>query len=257
MDALAFLSPEQWLQDAGGLRYVKLRKRIEQGIAQGVLTAENPLPPEREIAALTGLSRVTVRKAMQALVDRGAIIQRQGAGSFVVDRKPRVEQSLSRLTSFTEDMARRGLTTSAQWLQRGIFMPSPEESVALALAMGDSVARIARMRLADGRPMAIERASLPSDILPDPSAVETSLYEQMEAGGNRPVRAIQKISAINLCEADANLLGVVTGAAGLRIERTSYLASGRAVEFTRSIYRGDAYDFVAELRLAPAMKPNS
>lgn len=250
MTATVFLNPEHWMQDGSGLLYVKLRKRIEDGIATGVLTSDNPLPPEREIAALTGLSRVTVRKAMQELVDKGAIVQRQGAGSFVVDSKPRVEQSLSRLTSFTEDMARRGLTTSAQWLHRGLFMPSPEEGVALALSMGDSVARIARMRLADGRPMAIERASLPTDILPNPLAVETSLYEVMEANGNRPVRALQKISAINLSEADASLLGVAVGAAGLRIERTSYLTSGRAVEFTRSIYRGDAYDFVAELRLA-------
>lgn len=238
------------MQGGSGLLYVKLRKRIEEGIAKGVLTADNPLPPEREIAALTGLSRVTVRKAMQELVDKGAIVQRQGAGSFVVERKPRVEQSLSRLTSFTEDMARRGLTTSAHWLHRGVFMPSPEESVALALSAGDSVARIARMRLADDRPMAIERASLPTDILPNPLEVETSLYEVLEANGNRPVRALQKISAINLSERDANLLGIETGAAGLRIERTSYVASGRAVEFTRSIYRGDAYDFVAELRLA-------
>ncbi len=128
MTATAFLRSDQWMQGGSGLLYVKLRKRIEEGIAKGVLTADNPLPPEREIAALTGLSRVTVRKAMQELVDKGAIVQRQGAGSFVVERKPRVEQSLSRLTSFTEDMARRGLTTSAHWLHRGVFMPSPEES---------------------------------------------------------------------------------------------------------------------------------
>lgn len=257
MNVSTFLSPEQWLHDAGGLLYVKLRQRIEHGIAQGVFTAAHPLPPEREIAALTGLSRVTVRRAMQALVDTGAVIQRQGAGSFVAGNTPRVEQSLSRLTSFTEDMARRGLTSSAQWLQRGIFMPSPEESVALALSMGDSVSRIGRLRLADGRPMAIERASLPNDILPDPLAVENSLYEVMEASGNRPVRAIQKISAINLTETDAGVLSLGVGAAGLRIERTSYVASGRAVEFTRSIYRGDTYDFVAELRLAPSMKSES
>ncbi|MGR3641243.1 UTRA domain-containing protein, partial [Alterinioella nitratireducens] len=73
--------------------------------------------------------------------------------------------------------------------------------------------------------------------------------EVLEHDGNRPVRAIQKISAINLGEEDAGLLGVEPGAAGLRIERVSYLPSGRVVEFTKSIYRGDAYDFVAELRL--------
>jgi GntR family transcriptional regulator len=250
MSITAFLNPEHWMQDSSGLLYVQLRRRIEEAIATGVLAPDSPLPPEREIAALAGLSRVTVRKAMQELVDKGVIVQRQGAGSFVAAAKPRVEQSLSRLTSFTEDMERRGLTTTARWLHRGIFMPSPEEGVALALSMSDSVARIARLRLAEGRPMAIERASLPTDILPNPLAVETSLYEVMEASGNRPVRALQKISAVNLNEKDAGLLGVEPGAAGLRIERTSYLSGGRAVEFTRSIYRGDAYDFVAELRLA-------
>ena len=97
--------------------------------------------------------------------------------------------------------------------------------------------------------MAIEKAALPVDILPNPISVETSLYEVLEQSGNRPVRAIQKISAINLGADDAALLGVDEGAAGLRIERVSYLPSGRVVEFTKSIYRGDAYDFVAELRL--------
>lgn len=245
-----FLKPEGWMGDNHGPRYVQLRKRIEQSIKTGLLPASSSLPAEREIASLTGLSRVTVRRAMQELVDRGIIVQRQGSGSFVSDGTPKVEQSLSRLTSFTEDMARRGLSSKAQWLERGLFMPSPEEVMALALSSGERVARIARLRMANDKPMAIERASLPADILPDPKIVRTSLYEVLETSGMRPERALQKISAINLGELDAQLLGVEVGAAGLRIERTSYLGNRRAVEFTRSIYRGDAYDFVAELQLA-------
>lgn len=251
MNSAEFLNPDLWLQDGNGPRYVRLRQRIEDGIAQGILSANQPLPAEREIASLTGLSRVTVRKAMQDLVDRGIIVQRQGSGSFIADNSPRVEQSLSRLTSFTEDMSRRGIQSESKWLGRGIFMPSPEESVTLALGSDESVARIARLRMAENRPMAIERASLPTDILPDPLQVTKSLYEVLETTGNRPVRAIQKISAIGLGAEDASLLGAEIGAPALRIERTSYLPSGRVVEFTRSIYRGDAYDFVAELRLAP------
>ena len=129
-------------------------------------------------------------------------------------------------------------------------MPSPQEVVALALSPGDSVSRIARLRMAGNSPMAIERASLPVDLLPNPMLVTKSLYRVLEKDGNRPVRALQKISAVNLEEEDARLLGVPAGAAGLKIERTSYLSGGRVAEFTRSIYRGDAYDFVAELRLA-------
>ncbi len=84
----------------------------------------------------------------------------------------------------------------------------------------------------------------------NPIEVSTSLYEYLERGGYRPVRAIQKISAVNLGRAEAELLGVAEGTAGLSIQRISYLESGRVAELTRSLYRGDAYDFVAELRLS-------
>lgn len=250
MDITTFLKPEFWINPAAGPRYLQLSRRISQAIKDGILVPESPLPPEREIAQITDLSRVTVRKAIQALADEGLVIQRQGSGSFVAARAPKLEQSLSRLTSFTEDMQRRGMSSHALWLERGIFLPSPDEVLVLALSQSDSVARLSRLRMADNQPMAIERASLPLEILPNPLEVQTSLYEVLEARGLRPVRALQKISAINLGEADANLLQVAVGSAGLRIERISYLRGGGVVEFTQSIYRGDAYNFVAELRLS-------
>jgi len=249
MSVAEFLQPENWRSGASGPRYVQLRRRIEEGITSGLLAADAPLPPEREMARLTGLSRVTVRKAIQELVRKGAVIQRQGSGSFVTGAVQKVEQYPSHLTSFSEIMAQRGFTCSSIWLERGIFLPSSDEVQALGLAAGESVARIARLREADRQPMALERASLPLDILPNPTLVTRSLYEVLDQGGNRPVRAHQKISAINMGDEDARLLGVATGAAGLRIERTSCHSNGRVIEFTRSIYRGDAYDFVAELRL--------
>lgn len=245
-----FLRPETWLGHSTGPRYVQLRRRLEAGIRDGILAPDSSLPPERELAQLTDLSRVTVRKAIQELAADGLIEQRQGSGSFVRRAEPRVEQSLSHLTSFTEDMKRRGMDTSSTWLERGIFMPSPEEMVALGLGSQESVARIVRIRSANGRQMALERASLPLDVLPNPLDVTASLYEVLQANGVRPVRAVQKISAVNMPAREAELLGVAEGTAGLRIERTSYLESGRVVEFTRSLYRGDAYDFVAELRLS-------
>ncbi|MEO9823947.1 MAG: GntR family transcriptional regulator [Paracoccaceae bacterium] len=249
MEVTEFLRPVSWFNRSAGPRYVQLRKRLEEGIEGGILAPNSSLPPEREIAEMTELSRVTVRKAIQELVREGAIEQRQGSGSFVRKPMARVEQSLSRLTSFTEDMAQRNLKTTSKWLERGIFMPSHDEVSGLGLATGDQVARIYRLRETDGQPMALERAALPLDILPNPIAVTTSLYEHLEESGMRPIRAIQKISAINLEAAEAELLGVAEGTAGLSIQRTSYLQSGRVAELTRSIYRGNAYDFVAELRI--------
>lgn len=245
-----FLVPDHWFTQSAGPRYVQLRQRLEEAIDTGLLPANSSLPPEREIADITGFSRVTVRKAIQEMVKDGAIEQRQGSGSFVREAPPRVEQSLSHLTSFTEDMANRGMETSSRWLERGVFMPTQDEIRTLSLSHEDQVARIYRLREAGGQPMALERAALPLDILPNPLEVATSLYEVLAKHGHRPVRATQKIAAINLEPVEAHLLGVPEGTAGLKIQRISYLESGRVAEFTQSIYRGDAYDFVAELRLS-------
>ena len=228
---------------------MQLKRRLEEGILSGVLPPNSSLPPERELAGLTDLSRVTVRKAIHELVRDGLVEQRQGSGTFVRDTVDRMEQSLTQLTSFTEDMARRGMDTTSKWLERGVFAPTEKEASTLGLSEGDEVARIYRLREAGGRPMALERASLPLDILPNPLEIKTSLYEVLAARGLRPVRAVQKISAINIEAREAELLRVIEGAAGLSIERISYLESGRVAELTRSLYRGDAYDFVADLQL--------
>ena len=250
MNVIDIFSPKSWLTTIGGPRYIQLQHRIEMAIENGHLPPASPLPPEREIAAMSGLSRVTVRKAIEPLVEKGMIVQRRGSGSFVSPNAGRVEQALSRLTSFTEDMARREMNFTSVWLKRGLFSPSPQEVLALGLRADEQVSRIARLRSVDGIPLAIERAALPSDILPNPLVIGSSLYEALEENGNRPVRAIQRISAANLGHADAELLSVEAGTASLKIERTSYLPSGRVVEFTQSIYRGDKYDFVAELQIS-------
>jgi GntR family transcriptional regulator len=233
----------------GGPLYLQLRRWIEDAVHRGAIKPGDALPSERDLAARVDMSRVTVRKAVQDLVREGILVQRHGSGTYVAQQPNRVEQSLSQLTSFTEDMARRGMTVRSVWLDRGTYPPSPEEMVALGLSATDAVARIARLRLTGDTPLAIERAALSARLLPDPEAVGTSLYAHLGKTGNRPVRAIQRIRAVSLGDDDAKLLDVAPGVASLHVERTSYLASGRVVEFTRSIYRGDTYDFVAELRL--------
>ncbi len=248
MDGL--FSPEGFADGAGPL-YLQLQRRIADAMARGVLPPGASLPAERDIAAMTGLSRVTVRKAIEALVAQGALQQKRGSGTYVAPTVERRAQALSLLTSFTEDMARRGKSVESFWIGRSVQAPTPEEVMALGLGAGDRVARLERVRRSDGIPLAIERASLPTTILPDPETVGPSLYAHLEQQGLRPVRAVQRISAANLGARDAELLGVTPGAAGLRIERIGYLANGRVVEFTRSLYRGDAYDFAVELKLAP------
>ncbi|WIY53967.1 GntR family transcriptional regulator [Devosia sp. YIM 151766] len=233
----------------GGPLYLQLKRWIEDAIKRGTIKPGDALPSERDLALRADVSRVTVRKAVQQMVQEGVLVQRHGSGTFVAPETQRVEQSLSQLTSFTEDMARRGMSVRAEWLDRGLYTASPEETVVLGLTSGERAARIARLRLTGDTPLAIERASLSSNILPDPAGIGDSLYKYLDKFGVRPVRAIQRIRAANIAEDDAHLLQVPMGSAGLHIERISYLATGRVIEFTRSIYRGDTYDFVAELRL--------
>lgn len=235
----------------GGPLYLQLKRWIEDAIAHGVVKSGDALPSERDLAQKVDVSRVTVRKAVQQLVRDGVLVQRHGSGTFVAPQTHRVEQSLSQLTSFAEDMARRGMSVTSRWLDRGHYDPSPEETVALGLAPTEQVARVARLRISDETPIAIERAALSAAVLTDPERIGTSLYVHLENSGNRPVRAIQRIRAANLGPEDAKLLELPAGAAALHVERTSYLASGRVIEWTRSTYRGDTYDFVAELRLGP------
>jgi GntR family transcriptional regulator len=238
-------------ESGGGPLYLQLHRLIAEAIASGRLKPGDSLPPERDLAAMTGLSRVTVRKGVAELVASGQLVQRRGSGTFVAPKVEKLEQALSLLTSFTEDMARRGRNVESHWIARGLHAPAPEEVMALGLGVGDKVARLDRVRSSDGVPLAIERASLSQVMLPDPDQVSDSLYAVLQARGLRPVRAVQRISAANLNARDAELLGVQPGAAGLKIERISYLPSGKVIEFTRSIYRGDAYDFAVELKLAP------
>jgi GntR family transcriptional regulator len=224
--------------------YQQLQRALREAIANNRLAADEALPPERDLAEEFGVSRITVRKALDALVNEGLLTRRQGAGTFVATR---VEKSFSKLSSFTEDMISRGRKPESVWLSRTSGAVTPEEALTLGLSPGTLVYRFSRIRYADGSAMALEYSSVPGFCLPNENAVEESLYEALERHSARPVRALQRLRAILFTAERARLLGVVDGSPGLLIERRGFLRDGRAVEFTQSYYRGDAYDFVAEL----------
>lgn len=226
--------------------YRRLQRGLRKVLEQGAIGAEDALPPERDLAEGLGVSRVTVRKALRQLVDEGLLVQQRGAGTFVASR---LEQPLSSLTGFTEDMSARGMTPGVEWLDRSLGTAMPEEALALNLSPGAMVSRLYRIRLANDKPMCIEQATLPRDVLADPTVVKDSLYVELEKVGKRPVRALQRLRAQLLQFEQARLLQVEPGTACLYIERRSFLADGRPIEFVRSHYRGDSYDFVAELRI--------
>lgn len=224
--------------------YQQLQRALREAIEKRLLDADDALPAERDLAETFGVSRITVRKAIDGLVGEGLLVRQHGSGTFV---RPRVEKNFSKLTSFSEDMRARGRKPRSVWLHRAQGTVTPEEALALRLSPGTPVFRFHRIRFADDAPMAIEYATVVASCLGSVDAVDTSLYEALEKTGNRPVRALQRLRAVLLNADQADKLGAKERDAGLLVERLGFLADRRAVEFSQSFYRGDTYDFVAEL----------
>ena len=224
--------------------YQQLQRRLRDAIENRILGPDDALPPERDLAEELAVSRITVRKALDGLVSEGLLMRRQGSGTFVSNR---VEKNFSKLTSFSEDMRARGRKPRSVWLSRAAGTVTPEESLPLRSSPGTPVYRFNRIRYADEVPMALEYATVLASCLPSIDAVEASLYEALERTGNRPVRALQRLRAVLLTAEQAKLLKAQENDAGLLVERLGFLKDGRAAEFSQSYYRGDIYDFVAEL----------
>jgi len=246
----AILNPATWYASGRGPRYQQLYRHLKDTLTGERVDAGIQLPPERKMAEQAEVSRVTIRKAVARLADDGMLDRQQGSGSFVrAKSEPKLKSSLSSLASFTELMEMRGYGSWSRVLATGLHMPSPTEMVALGLTGGSKVARVKRLRIADPGALAIETSTLPVDILPEPRDVTTSLYAVLRRNGVAPVRAIQRIGACNVSQADAQMLAIPAGSAVLQIARTAYLKNDRPIEFTCGIYRSDIYDFVAELKL--------
>jgi GntR family transcriptional regulator len=224
--------------------YQQLQRALREAIETRLIGPDDALPPERDIAEDFHISRITVRKAIDGLVSEGLLVRRQGAGTFVCAR---VEKNFSKLTSFSEDMQARGRTPRSVWVRKAEGSVTPEESLTLRSSPGTPVYRFHRIRYADDAPMCIEYATVLASCLPSLEAVESSLYEALERAGNRPVRALQRLRAVLFTAEQAKLLQIRERDAGLLVERVGFLKDGQAVEFTQSYFRGDIYDFVAEL----------
>ena len=227
--------------------YQQLQRALRNAIDKRILGADDALPAERDLAEELSISRITVRKAIDGLVEEGLLTRRQGSGTFVAAR---VEKNFSKLTSFSEDMRARGRKPHSVWLSRAAGTVTPEESMTLRSSPGTPVLRFHRLRYADDAPMALEYATILASCLPSINAVETSLYEALEKTGNRPVRALQRLRAVLFTKEQAKLLRAQEKDAGLLVERVGFIKDGSAIEFSQSYYRGDTYDFVAELSIA-------
>jgi GntR family transcriptional regulator len=212
------------------------------------LTVGDAIPSERQLSADLGVSRLTVRAALDELVREGYLVRRRGSGTFVGE--PKIAQELT-MTSFTEDMRRRGMrpasrtldlsvTTAGAWLGRCLNV-SPSERVVVAK----------RLRLADSATMAIETLHVPESLvagLTERDLENHSFYELLRTRyGITIASGLQTIEPTVTDEEESTALGVPLHSPAFLFERTSRTEDGTVVEFVRSIYRGDRYYLVTEL----------
>jgi DNA-binding GntR family transcriptional regulator len=225
--------------------YFQLAQSIEGAIAGGALPAGSKLENEILLAQRYGLSRPTVRRAVQELVDKGLLVRKRGVGTQVI--QPHVRRSVE-LTSLYEDLARSGAspTTEVLSLER---VPAPVDvATELDLHEGEEVVVLHRLRRSGGEPLALMTNYLPGRFTPTAEDLtERGLYQYLRAEGVHLRVAHQRIGARMARAEEARLLEEPPRAALLTMQRTAFDDVGTPVEFGRHVYRASRYDFETTL----------
>ena len=207
------------------------------------------LPSENELARFHGLTRATVRHALDVLERGGWIYREKGKGSFAATR--RVEQDLTQLVSTTEAMRQRGWAMITQVISLN-KMPAPAHVArALELTKGTSIYELCRLRIVDGSPLSVQTAYLAEALCPqlDENDLSSSLYHLLEGRyGLRLWTGHETLRARGATEAEAKLLQIRKGTPVMYAERMTYSSTGAAVEYLEAVWRGDRYDFKVMLK---------
>ena len=236
-------------------RFEATLDRLRSEIERGRLSGDDMLPGERELVDVLSVSRTTLRRMLAVLVDDGLLRHRQGVGTFVTRdarakgaARPAVrpEGQPARLPGFTEDMQSRGRQPSSHVLTASLGSPGPEEAMMLACSPQDIVFRLARLRLADAVPVALDEAVVPSRFLDDAAALGPSLFATLDARGFRPLRALHRVDTVLVAPDAARHLQLEPGSLAIRLRSTAYLGDGPCCVYTRSTWRADRYDGLSE-----------
>lgn len=230
--------------------YFQLSQQLEAAIEHGTLTPGSLLGNEIELAGRLGLSRPTVRQAIQSLVDKGLLVRRRGVGTQVVHSQ--VKRPLE-LSSLYDDLEAAGQRPATRVLVNTVVPASAEVAAALGVAEGSDVHRVERLRLAHGEPMAYLCNYLPPELLElDSDQMEaTGLYRLMRAAGITLHSARQSVGARAATTEEGERLGEPEGAPLLTMQRTTFDDTGRAVEFGTHMYRASRYSFEFQLLVRP------
>ncbi len=226
--------------------YIQIHNRIKKDIEAGVWSVGDRIPSERELALEFNVSRMTLRQAVQTLVEEGILERQVGAGTFVARKK--VQEKMTGVTSFTELMEEQGKKPSSRTVSYLVTTPSLSEMERLKLEDDEKVLRMERIRYADEVPICFEVATLPYNLVKDyeRNQITTSLYRTLEESGREIGHAQQSVSAQVASERIAEYLNIKRGSAILRLRQITKLGDGTPFEYVRTQYAGDRFEFYLE-----------
>jgi DNA-binding GntR family transcriptional regulator len=226
--------------------YSQVSAQIEQAIESGALAPGYRLDNEIALADQLGLSRPTMRQAIQELVNKGLLVRKRGVGTQVVHGRVRREV---KLTSLYDDLSRTGQRPTTRVLGNTVEQAGPEVAEELRTPAGEPVLHLERLRSSGGQPLAILRNWLPSGLVQptDEDLEEHGLYELIRARGVQMRVARQRIGARGATPREAELLDQAEGSPLLTMERTTYDDQGRVVEYGAHVYRAETYSFEVTL----------
>lgn len=226
--------------------YFQLAQELEKAITSGQLGPGSKLPNEISLADNLGLSRPTMRRAIQELVDKGLLVRKRGVGTQVVHGE--VSRPVE-LTSLYEDLKRNGQAPQTKLLSMELI-PSDAQAVSqLALSQSRSVLHLRRLRFANGEPLAILENYLPEELADMTKAdlEEHGLYQLMRSRGVHIKVAKQRIGARAATAEECRLLTEKRGSPLLTMDRSTYDDAGRAIEWGHHVYRASQYSFAVTL----------
>jgi GntR family transcriptional regulator len=231
--------------------YLQIEEQLADRIASGEFAYGERLPPERELTKQLGVSRMTVRAAMDRLAQRNLIVRREGSGTFVAE--PKLRQDTRKLRGFFEDTVGEGESSVSRLLAREDVLATRHLARVLDVSVGEPLYRNVRIRISRGVPVVLETSYFPAAIVPglhvtdlERSSIDRLLGKEFNA---RPVRARQSLEVTVAQGVDADVLGIAVGSPVLLVERVSWDALDRTVEYARDLYRPDRSRFVTELTL--------
>jgi GntR family transcriptional regulator len=233
---------------------IAARDQLRSEIAAGELAPGQRLGAEREIAERLGVSRSTVRLALAELERGGAIrrVRGRSGGIFVAERK--IERDLTSLAGLPAYLRRQGFASDTRVISTATQAAEEETATALGLRLGELVHEVVRVRLADGEPVSLERATFPAARFPGllDHSLSGSLYELLQTGyGLEPGEAEERIEIVAAGSAEARLLGMPRGGSLAAIARTAWDADGVPFEHSQDLFRGDRVRIVVRARSAP------